>query len=446
MLKFTTTLALAAIATFSAVAQSPAETSVPTLQTATADEIKNEMLQHSHKILFVGSDDQAKASADSIAQMITLFYVDQFRSFQDPLAPYFLLMSKDAKLAMGVGGAVRMRGWGDFDGSVSTNGFVPYMIPVPADRDQRRRIGGTPGGTSLFFRIIGRNNTLGDITGYIQADFSGANNVGFKLKKAYVTIQDWTIGYASSTFSDGAAQAPTIDGAGQNGISSNTRLLLRWLHDFTPRWSMAASVELPSDNIDADGTLTKRLDDYLPDIALYGQYQWEHGQHIRLAAIARSLPYRDLVTGRSRTVTGWGLQLSTVLYPIPALGIYGEFSTGKGYSSYLGDLSIGNYDLITDATPGRLYAPLAMGLNIGARYNFNTKLYATTALGKAQYFPSYKVDGTDYRYGLYGSVCLFYEPTPRLQAGIEYLRGSRHNFNGMSNSANRIDILFQFSF
>lgn len=419
--------------------------SIPGLETLTADEIKTERLKQGHKIIFVG--DGEKASLDSITHMVSMFYVDQYRHFLDPLAPYFLLMSKDAKLAMGIGGCVRMRAWGDFDGSVPVNGFVPYMIPVPRDPDRMKRIGGTPGGTALFFRVIGRNAVLGDITGFIQCDFSGPNNVIFKLKKAYVTIADWTVGYAATTFSDPAAQAPTIDGGGQNGKISHTDLLVRWQHEFTPHWEMAASLEIPKSQVDADGVLTKKLDDYLPDVAVFGQYKWGHNEHVRLSGILRSIPYRNLVTGERKTVMGWGVQASTVFYPFNRLALYGMVSTGKGYESYLADMSIGAYDLVADdTTPGRLYAPLALGLNFGLKYNFTPSVYACAALGRVGYYPDYKVDGSDYRYGLYGAFNLFWDMSPRLQVGAEYLIGSRHNFNGEHNHANRVDFLFQFSF
>lgn len=416
-----------------------------TLATMTADEIKTEKLKQGHKIIFAGDGDMA--SSDSIARIVSLFYVDQYRHFQDPQAPYFLFMSKDAKLAMGIGGCIRMRGWGDFDGSMPVNGFIPYMIPVPRDPDQKRRIGGTPGGTALFFKVIGRSALLGDIIGYIQCDFSGPNNVIFKLKKAYVTISDWTVGYASTTFSDPAAEAPVIDGGGQNGKTSHTEILVRWQHEFTKDWTVAASLELPDTQIDADGIDTKKLDDYLPDVAVFGQYNWGHGEHIRLSGILRSIPYKDLVNNKSKTVLGWGVQASGVVYPCNRLALYGIFNTGKGYQSYLNDLSIGSYDLVPDATtPGRLYAPLAVGLNFGLKYNFTPSVYACAALGRVGYYPKYHADGTDYRYGLYGAFNVFWDMSPRLQVGAEYLIGSRHNFNGEHNHANRIDVLFQFSF
>lgn len=414
------------------------------LQTHTAAEIKTEKLKDNHKILFVG--DGERASNDSIRQLVNLFYLDQFQHFQDPLAPYFLLMSKDAKLAMGIGGAVRMRGWYDFAGSMPTNGFVPYMIPVPGDPAQRRKLGGTPGGTAIFLRVIGRNRTLGDVIAYIQGDFS-ADDYHFKLKKAYVEINDWTIGYNSSTFKDPDAEAPTIDGAGQNGTTGVSAMLLRWNHAFDKHWSMAASLEMPSSQVDADGTLTKKISDWFPDVVAFGQYSWSHSQHLRLSGMLRVIPYRDLVSLKNRNVLGWGVQLSGIIYPLNRLAVYGEFNTGQGYQSTMGDLSIGNYDLVTNhSESGRLYAPFAMGLNAGLKYNFLENVYACVALGEARYFPRYSVERTDYKYGLYGAVNLFWEPTPRMQTGIEYLIGRRTDFNHQHGSANRIDVLFQFSF
>lgn len=418
----------------------------PTLDTHTAEEIKAAALQSSHKIVYFGSEGP-ETSADSVEYMVAKFYNDQYRQFQDPLAPYFLLMSKDAKLAMGVGGAVRMRAWADFDGSVPVNGFVPYMIPVPKDPAQRRRLGGTPGGSSLFLRVIGRNATLGDIVGYIQVQADADGHL-LKLKKAYAQFRHFTVGYAATTFQDPEAEAPTIDGAGQNGKTGATRMLVRWDHNFGKSpWSMAASVEMPSSLSDADGVDTQTLDDWFPDLVAFGQYNWAHNSHLRLSAMARVLPYRDLVAAKNRNRIGWGVQLSGVAYPLNRLALYWEGNTGQGYSSFMGDLSVGTYDLVADAgTPGHLYAPWAMGLNVGAKYNFLPNLYAGLALAETRYFPKDRVRPDDYKYGLYGAVNLFYEPTSRMQVGIEYLIGSRHNFSGEHSSANRIDALFQFSF
>ena len=412
----------------------------------TPEEIRDARLQDGHKVVFVG--DGETAEADSVTRAINMFYVDQFHHFQDPLAPCFLLMSRDANLAMGVGGAVRMRGWADFDGSINATGFIPYLIPVPSDPAQRRRFSGTPGGSSFFVRLIGFNTLVKTFNAYIQCEFSGEGNVGFVLKKAYVIMDDWTVGYATTTFSDPASEVPTIDGAGPNGKASKTAMLVRWMHDFNSHWSMAASVEMPSSRVDADGTRTQVLNDWMPDYVAFGQYSWGHGQHVRLSGMVRTIPYRNLVNGTNHSKVGWGAQVSTFLKPANPLAIYGIVNYGEGYASYMGDLSIGNYDLVAKAgDPGHLQAPRSLGFVAGLKYNFRPNVYSCLAFGQARYFDhDSEFESTDYKYGKYAAANLFWEPTPRLQVGMEYLWGQRHDFNGEHSHANRVDILFQFSF
>ena len=45
-------------------------------------------------IIMFGS--KQSASADSIRSIVESFYYDQFRHFQDPAAPYFMFISRDA--------------------------------------------------------------------------------------------------------------------------------------------------------------------------------------------------------------------------------------------------------------------------------------------------------------------------------------------------------------
>ena len=158
-----------------------------------------------------------------------MFYYDQFRHFQDPRAPYFMLMSKTRKYAMGIGGVVRMRGWYDWNGAMPNAGFIPYNISIPNDPTRDNWYGTTPAGTALFFSVFGRNNTYGQYQLYIEGNFSGYGNRGFKLKKAYATVNDWTLGYTSSTFEDPAAQPPTLDAQGPNSECGATNMLLRWM-------------------------------------------------------------------------------------------------------------------------------------------------------------------------------------------------------------------------
>lgn len=406
-----------------------------------------EDLKKGQKVVFFGNDTLSERS-DSIRRMIDKFYVDQYRHFQDPESPYFLMMSRDAALAMGIGGAVRMRGWYDFDGSVPYSGFIPYTIPAPNNPALQRRLDATPSGTALFFRIIGVNKALGNFSAYIQGSFDGGTGREFKIKKSYVTINDWTIGYTTSSFSDIAANPPVIDAQGPNGQVNNTSVLVQWRHQIRDKWWLAASVEFPASNITTDGVNTDRLKDWFPDIVAYGQYDWARGTgHVRLSGLLRVMPYRNLVLARNSNRIGYGAQLSTIVPIGYNCTLYAEGVGGCGCETYINDFMVDALDLMPDADkPGDMYAPWCYGLTFGAKYSFTPTLFATVSGSEARLYPRAGTTGSAYKYGLYGVANIIWNMSPRLQVGVEYLIGQRKNLDGETGHAMRVNMMFQFSF
>lgn len=403
----------------------------------------------SEKIITLGGQEKPRSQAysDSIRYLIEQFYFDQFRHFQDPEAPYFLFLSRDASLAMGIGGTVRMRGYFDWDGAIPAAGFAPYLIPMNPDPTKMRKFGTTPAGTCLFFRVIGRNKSLGNYQLYIEANFNGYQARDFHLKKAYAIINDFTVGYANSTFSDPAAVPPTVDAQGPNNKLASTSVLVRWMPRVGRRWVFAVSVETPSNQLDVDGVNTKKVDDWIPDGAAFVQYEWGRTSHIRLSGIVRALSYRNLQTETNHYRTGWGIQLSGVGHPAKPLTLYGSINYGHGYAGLCGDLLIGAYDLIGDPDrPGYLYAPASYGWNIGVQYNFRPNLFVSTSLSQSRFLPSKAKFPEEYRYGLVGHVNIFWNLTARMQVAAEFDYGVRKNFDGQSRWAKRIGALAQFSF
>lgn len=397
-----------------------------------------------HKIIQFGKGPDL--NKDSAVNLLLSFYEDQFRHFQDPLAPYFLFMSKDANLAMGVGGVVRMRAYYDWGGSVPSPGFAPYLIPMEKDPAHSRKLGTTPAGTALFFRVIGRNKKLGRYQLYIEANFNGYQARDFHLKKAYGQINDFTIGYTNSTFSDPGALPPAIDASGPNAKMSATAVLVRYLHEFKSGWSLAASVETPDNSIDTDDKITEKVDQYIPDIASFGQFAWKDG-YLRLAGIMRFLSYRDLIAERNHTKIGWGLQLSGRWQPDTRLTFYGACNGGRGYSSLGGDWLMGKYDLVpTDGHPGSMYAPYTIGGYAAAQFNINPSMFFSATYGATRYFPRSGYSPDEYKTGMYIAVNYFWYLTPRISCGAEFNLGRRQNMDGHHAWARRAGILAQFSF
>lgn len=406
---------------------------------------------HSNRVIFIdgkpvdgGELDQY---TDSVRRRIADFYYDQFRHFMDPGAPYFLFLSKDAKLAMGIGGAVRMRAYYDWGGAMPSPGFAPALIPIPADPTNMKHFGTTPAGTCLFFRVLGQNKKLGEYQLYIEADFTGYQSRDFRLKKAYAIINDFTIGYAPSTFSDPAAIPPTVDAQGPANKMTPTSVLVRYMPVIRDRWFFAVSAETPETSIGADGSGTRAVSEWLPDFAAFAQYQWARGQHIRLSGILRTLSYRDMIKSKNHDISGWATQLSAVANPHPAMTVFATANYGHGYASLGGDLMMGAYDLVSDRErPGVLYAPASYGWCLGYKYNFTPMLFASASVSQTRYLPSCPVKPEDYKYGIASAVNVFWNMTPRMQVGIEYDYGYRRNFGGAQRSAQRVGAMCMFSF
>ena len=406
-------------------------------------------LMRNHKIIYIDGTPYkiTEEHADSLKKLIDMFYFDQFRNFSDPAAPYFLFMSKDAQLAMGVGGCVRMRGWYDWGGAMPSNGFAPYLIPMTPDPANMKKFGTTPSGSSLFFRVIGRNKKLGDYQLYIEANFNGYGGKDFHLKKAFATINSWTIGFAPTTFSDPATLPPTVDASGPNNKLSSTSVLVRWMHTYKKHWTVAASLETPASAQDVTSGVTEKVSDWLPDAAAFVQYAWGRSEHVRLAGIVRTLPYRDLLLKKNFNKVGWGLLLSATGHPAEMLTLYGNVCGGQGFESLCGDLQIGNYDLVADPNhPGKLYTPSAIGWNFGIQYNILPNLFASVTFSESRYLPKKGTDPTEYKWGNYLAANIFWNITPRIQTGIEFDTGERKNINGEHRRAQRVGAMAQFSF
>lgn len=415
-----------------------------------ADDL-NDSLTSTTRVLMLenGKVSVSKPIDPDVRDKILSFYYNQFRHSQDPGAPAFLFMSKEQNIMMGIGGTVRMRGWYDWGGAVPGNGFFPYLISVTPDPTNDKKLGTTPAGTCLYFRLLGENRVLGHFEAYIEANFNGWEGRDFRLKKAYAVIRDFTVGYASSTFSDPSAAPPTVDAAGPNNKLDHATVLVRYMPRISRNVLAAASVETPDTYLSIDKVSTQTRSSYIPDFAAFVQYDWGryNSEHIRLSALYRSLPYRDLVAGKNYNPAGWAVQLSSVSHPVDPLTLYLTANYGAGYAGMGGDLVIGKYDLIPHPyLPGRLYAPRSFGWCVGVQYNIRHNLFVSAMGSQTRFLPSESINPDEYKYGLMGVVNVFWNPIPRVQFGAEFDIGERRNFSGDHRYARRVGLMGQLTF
>lgn len=394
-------------------------------------------------------DNDGSTSADSMRRMMDTFYADQFRHVQDPAAPYFMFLSRNANLAMGIGGEVMLRGWFDWHTVMPNASFAPFNINMHPTAANIRALGATASGTKLFLRAMGMHKKLGRYSLYVEGEFSGYNESNFELKKAYGTINDWTIGLASTTFSDPGALPPTVDRQGPNNKIDASAILVRWMHTWKDHWTMAASVEYPAAIRMTNTEFAERCREWAPDLGFFFQYQWAGigAQHVRLSATTRQLTYRNLIKKENKTQVGWGLQLSTMASPTSQLTLYGTVNGGRGIGGLGGDWIMDFVDFSPEIDdPGTMYMPYVFGFMVGAQWNFSPRFFVDAVYSRTHYYPRHEVEPTQYKGGHYASANVFYYLTPRMRIGAGYNYGRRLNADGHGRNAHRIGLIAAFAF
>lgn len=413
--------------------------------TLTPDEVRREHIVRDTKVIMQPGG--LSEESDSALSLLLNFYVDQFRNARDPEIPYFMFMSKDARYTMGIGGVIRMRGWYDWNHIMPGTTFSPYNITLPGNPAQKRHFDIGPQGTTIYLTFLGRSQRFRRIMGYVEGKFNG-NGFAFDLFKAYLTLDDWTVGYALTTFSDPAASPTIFDGARPNGEATRRNVLVRYLHDLNKNWTVAASLEVPYQGIADDKKEVERCPVYVPDVCGFMQYQWDGARsHVRLSGLFRLMGYRDLLKGENRSVPGWGLGLTSVWTAARPWKLFAEFNAGRAIGSYLSDLVNDNTDLLKQpGKPGYMYAPMSLGYVVGTQYYFRPDLYGSLAAAEMRYLTKAGSPASTYKFGTVAAGNICWDITPRINGGIEYLWGLRKNVDGHHGHANRITAFFQLQF
>ena len=382
-------------------------------------------------------------------EVIRKMYEANGEHFQDPRAPRFLFMDRKGKVALGIGGYVKGTMSVDMGGISDNLDFVTADIPAPSQPDMRNQFQMDASTSRLFLKLVGDNTAVGDFTVYVETDFRGkdGHQYDLRLRQAYIRLGNFLFGKTRSTFADGAAGPPTIDFEGPSGSVSKKNTMIQYRQQIDKHWSFAASIESPSESYTVVQEQSEAINQRIPDIPAYLQYQWDGGRsHIRLSGLFRALSYRNLVSAENKYAIGWAAQLSGMIAFSPRITFYYQAAYGRGYADYLNDLDGSGYDLIPDGDDGRLTAPYALGIVSGLQYNICKNFFVSASFSQCRLYDQASLDGSAYKYGQYVVANAFYSPFSNCQVGLEYLYGNRHNFDRTSGDAHRINAMIQYNF
>ncbi len=383
--------------------------------------------------------------------------------------PKFVVKSQDNSFLMTVGGQINPIMGVDLGNNLyNVDGagisFVTQKIPVPAMKGKKGDYYINPLNAAIDFQIVGLAGTPDQITGYIKFGTDG-NSGTLGLSRAYITWRNFTAGEKLTLLQDDyACQPPTIDPEGPSGCISTVAYEVSYKSPSYNGFQFAIGLDMPSwyasngvyrgkDYPKFDG---KQVTDYgdaeqmVPDIPMWVQYGTSDFNRIRLSGIIRNFSYRDLLTDKTRHMVGWGVMASGNLQPCKSVIFYYQAAYGKGIGAYLQDIAGMPLSFVPDnAKPGKMKASPMMGLNFGFTFNLSSKwqmniMGSESRIWKVGDYATTE-DGANYKYALYGAANIFYNITPYLQWGIEYLYGKHQTWNMGSGHDNRIQTQIMFT-
>lgn len=173
-------------------------------------------------------------------EIIRIMNESQLPYIHDPKAPRFLLMDKQGKFALGIGGYVRATGEYDFGGIVDDIDFVPANIPSSSKIKNQFQMDAST--ATIFLKLVGHTRLLGDFTVYTAGNFRGGDKT-FQLRNAYMSFRNITVGYTYGGFMDLGALPSTIDFQGPNGATFYRATQLSYTYKGLKDFRFQASIE-----------------------------------------------------------------------------------------------------------------------------------------------------------------------------------------------------------
>lgn len=332
--------------------------------------------------------------------------------------------------------------------SLGRDFYIPGLIPV----------GGESNGPDFDFNpretrfIFAMDTERGghDIGGLIELDFQVtsdgnervSNSFTPRMRQAYITIDNWLLGQAWSTFQDVGALPDNLDFIGP---TEGTVFIRQPMIRYTKGpWQIA--LEQPETEI--TGPAGERLlpgDDIAPDIVVRYNHKRDWG-HVTVAAIGRTIHAEDeIVPGAVEdTAFGFGVSASGKI----KVGAKDDFrfmaTYGEGIGRYIG-VNIVN-DAAIDANGELETIPTYSGF-VSYRHFWSKKWRSNITGGYFQAENPIALVGdgvTDEVYS--GHINLIYSPAPKIDVGIEYIYANRVLESGAEGDMNKVQFSTKYSF
>ncbi|MFV5263116.1 DcaP family trimeric outer membrane transporter [Acinetobacter courvalinii] len=351
------------------------------------------------------------------------------------------------KLNLSKGGAeVNLYGYIRADASYQAKGASTMYNNISAvplehtaeEAQQKDRLHSTVNVTRLGLNFKTPSDA-GEVGGKLEMDFfGGATRDQFRIRHAYITLDQWLIGQTWSTFIAPEYYPETVDAGTFVGGALQRSPMLRYSDKLSANTSFAVAIEDPK------YTATSDPDNEMRMPALVGRlnHKFDNG---------------SLLSGRTfmaekKTSTekewAWGVGLGGKYQLSPQTFLKADYYHVKGDGRFL--LWANNSYVIDDQN--NIQSNEFDTISAGITHQFNSQLRSTLGYGymKAKdgnrFAEIQKSNLTQNKELWQGWINAMYNPYKPITLGVEYVYGERETFDGRNGIDNRVNMMATYDF
>lgn len=328
----------------------------------------------------------------------------------------------------------------------NTDAFVPSSIPIPTVVGvNNANVSVRPTRLSLDFRVP--STRIGEIRFYVEGDLFGTNSTTPRVRHVYAQAKNFLIGQTFTNFMDPDGFPDTLDFQGPNGMVNLRNPQVRYAIALTPSTTFYVSVEKPSSDVTfKTPQFSSQPNAPSPDGAIRLRKEFEGG-HFQVSGIFRSIA-AFLPNGRTDSVFGWGVNVSTGVRTFGKDNIIFAVVAGHGVSRYIQDTS----GLGIDAEPAspanpHLQATPAVGVDTAYQHYWTKTLRSSAVYSYAAVNDTTLAAPSTYNHGTYLTSNVIWNPSQSsLNVGAEFLYGWAMEQTGQKANAQRIQFSAKYNF
>ena len=336
----------------------------------------------------------------------------------------------------------------DGDSSASQDFIIPSLIPTGGDNSSVNYNNGVKQ-SRIFFKTT-TDTDIGDVGTYIEIDFQGgggnervSSSFNPRLRHAFMTFQDFTIGQTWSTFFNVGTLPENLDFVGPVGTIFERQPQIR----YSPgNWDFA--LENPESTVyDNADDATSYDDNRMPDMVARYNIPVDAGS-LSIAAMGREIAYKDatqnLGDASRESAYGYGVSLAAKI-PVGDDGsdIRAQLNGGNAMGRYM---SLNGFRAAQIEANGDIELIDQMGGFVSYRHIWSPQWRSNLTLSHSEADNPDAVDGGAAKSYSSTHANLIYSPISNLDLGGEIIWADKELENESNGELHRLQFTDKLGF